>query len=59
MSHLKQDKTTEAAAQKKSTLGQSMVIGSVVGAMEVLINHPLWTIKTRMQQTPPQPASHD
>lgn len=32
------------------TVPQSITIGSIAGAAEVLVNHPLWTIKTRLQQ---------
>jgi solute carrier family 25 (mitochondrial citrate transporter), member 1 len=35
--------------KKKQTTTQSFIIGSVAGATEVLVNHPLWSIKTRMQ----------
>jgi len=38
--------------QPDITLTQSVVIGSVAGAAEVLINHPLWSIKTIMQSLP-------
>ena len=34
---------------KKPTVFQSFIIGSVAGATEVLVNHPLWTIKIRIQ----------
>lgn len=33
----------------KVTVWQSVLTGSVAGAIEVLIDHPLWSIKTRMQ----------
>jgi len=33
----------------KVTIAQSIFIGSVAGATEVLVDHPLWSIKTRMQ----------
>src|SRR5437870_758977 len=36
--------------KQKVTVVQSVLIGSVAGAIEVLVNHPLWTIKTRMQR---------
>lgn len=45
--------------QENITIQQSMVSGSVAGASEVLANHPLWTIKTRIQEGKPftmQPA---
>jgi hypothetical protein len=32
------------------TVYQSIFIGSIAGAVEVLADHPLWTIKTRLQQ---------
>ena len=31
------------------TVMQSIVTGSIAGAVEVLVDHPLWSIKTRMQ----------
>lgn len=34
---------------KKPTVLQSFIIGSMAGAAEVLVNHPLWTIKIRIQ----------
>ncbi|GEM_PF-1164246 len=34
----------------KPTVAQSMVIGSVAGAIEVFVDHPLWSIKTRLQR---------
>lgn len=34
----------------KATVAQSILIGSSAGGMEVLIDHPLWSIKTRMQR---------
>lgn len=37
-------------AQKSSqAIMQSLITGSVAGGVEVLIDHPLWSIKTRMQ----------
>ena len=35
--------------KEKLTVLQSVFSGSVSGALEVLVNHPLWSIKTRMQ----------
>lgn len=31
------------------TVAESLFSGSIAGAVEVLVDHPLWTIKTRMQ----------
>jgi hypothetical protein len=37
------------AQKKNTTVIQSLITGSVAGAVEVGVNHPLWTIKIRMQ----------
>jgi hypothetical protein len=34
----------------KPTLLQSLLTGSIAGAAEVMINHPLWSIKTMIQE---------
>jgi hypothetical protein len=49
MSHSRQEPKQEV---KKSTLtiAQSLFMGSVAGMVEVLFNHPLWSIKTRKQR---------
>lgn len=39
--------------QPKTTVTQSLITGSVAGAIEVLVDHPLWTIKTRLQNGDP------
>ncbi|WP_392537622.1 MC/SLC25 family protein [Legionella sp. 227] len=41
--------------EKKNNLSvfQSIFSGSVTGAFEVLVDHPLWSIKTRMQRGEP------
>ncbi|KTD74022.1 MC/SLC25 family protein [Legionella tucsonensis] len=41
--------------EKKNNLSifQSIVSGSVTGAFEVFVDHPLWSIKTRMQKGDP------
>ncbi|GGI78247.1 hypothetical protein GCM10007966_03680 [Legionella impletisoli] len=39
--------------EPKVTIAQSLTIGSIAGAAEVLIDHPLWTIKTRIQSGQP------
>lgn len=39
--------------KSKTTVAQSLITGSVAGAMEVLVDHPLWTIKTRLQNGEP------
>lgn len=36
--------------ESKATVAQSVITGSVAGAVEVLIDHPLWSIKTRLQR---------
>ena len=43
---------TEVAEKPKNniTIMQSIITGSVAGAAEVLVDHPLWTIKTRLQR---------
>lgn len=45
----------EAADKPKNnmTIMQSIITGSVAGAAEVLVDHPLWTIKTRLQRGEP------
>ena len=40
---------TEHEHKHKLTVLQSVYSGSVSGAVEVLVNHPLWSIKTQMQ----------
>lgn len=35
---------------EKLSVAQSLFSGSVAGALEVLANHPFWTIKTRVQK---------
>lgn len=39
----------ECPTQPGVTVAQSIVIGSVAGGTEVIVNHPLWSIKTRIQ----------
>ncbi|HHT0592628.1 TPA: MC/SLC25 family protein [Legionella anisa] len=41
--------------EKKNNLSifQSIVSGSITGAFEVFVDHPLWSIKTRMQKGEP------
>ena len=34
---------------KYPTITQRLITGSIAGAVEVVVNHPLWSIKTRMQ----------
>lgn len=36
--------------QSRITVPQSIVMGAVAGATEVFVNHPLWSIKTRLQR---------
>lgn len=45
-------------SRSKTTLAQSLVTGSVAGATEVLVDHPLWVIKTRMQSGQPFSLNH-
>lgn len=52
MSQEKHDRLTKEP-KRKPTVSQSIVIGSVAGGVEVLADHPLWTIKTRLQQGQP------
>lgn len=48
------NKETERSTQQrqvyKPTVFQSLISGSVAGCTEVMIDHPLWTIKTRKQR---------
>lgn len=44
---------TRETTKPKATIMQSVLTGSVAGAAEVLIDHPLWTIKTRLQRGEP------
>ncbi|WP_454780664.1 MC/SLC25 family protein [Legionella sp. WA2022007384] len=41
--------------EKKNNLSvvQSIISGSITGAFEVFVDHPLWSIKTRMQKREP------
>ncbi len=39
----------EKISKHKATVFESIVIGSVATAIEVIVNHPLWTLKTRAQ----------
>lgn len=36
--------------KNKATVLDSILSGSVAGATEVVVNHPLWTVKTRIQR---------
>lgn len=48
---MSQEKRDSAVLEKaKVTLSQSIMIGSAAGAVEVVVDHPLWVIKNRMQQ---------
>jgi len=40
---------TKVKRKQELTVWQSIVSGGVLGFIEVMVNHPLWTIKTRMQ----------
>jgi hypothetical protein len=45
---------TQSRQEKpKASIFQSLITGMVAGATEVLIDHPLWTIKTRKQRKLP------
>ena len=44
---------TSLQGKPKTTVAQSLITGSVAGAVEVLVDHPLWTIKTRLQNGEP------
>lgn len=48
MTQTKQEKSLKLKSQ--TTVAQNIVIGSVAGATEVLVNHPLWSIKTGIQR---------
>lgn len=45
--------SAQATQKRKLTIFQSIITGSVAGATEVMIDHPLWTIKTRSQRKIP------
>jgi solute carrier family 25 citrate transporter 1 len=53
MTQTRQDPSTHKTTTHKPTVGQSIIIGSAAGAAEVLIDHPLWSIKTRIQNSKP------
>ncbi|MCS5708819.1 MC/SLC25 family protein [Candidatus Berkiella cookevillensis] len=40
---------SDSLQEKKSILGSSLASGGIAGAVEVLIDHPFWTLKTRYQ----------
>ncbi len=40
---------TKVKRKQELTVWQSIVSGGVLGFTEVMVNHPLWSIKTRMQ----------
>ena len=40
----------DAEPQKKLTVLQSLMCGSIAGGSEVIFSHPLWVLKTRLQQ---------
>lgn len=48
-------KEESSPKEKKNNLSvfQSILSGSITGAFEVLVDHPLWSIKTRMQKGEP------
>ncbi len=45
-------------SRSKTTFAQSLITGSVAGATEVLVDHPLWVIKTRIQSGDPFTFDH-
>ena len=47
------ERRNSVPAQSKTTVAQNIVIGSVAGATEVFVDHPLWSIKTRLQRGEP------
>ena len=49
MSQSRRETPVQETKQPKATVFQSVVTGSVAGAVEVLVDHPLWSIKTRLQ----------
>lgn len=49
MSHSRQEPKQEVK-KTSLTITQSLFTGSVAGMVEVMFNHPLWSIKTRMQR---------
>ncbi len=49
--HLEQEKYRRSTRDEPAvTIAQSIVIGSLAGAIEVFVDHPLWSIKTRFQR---------
>lgn len=50
MPQYKNEKPEPTSKKHTLTVGQSIAAGAVAGALEVAINHPLWTIKTACQQ---------
>ncbi len=48
---------TQNSYKRKPTLWESLFMGSVAGGAEVIVDHPLWVVKTRLQQN--QPLSLD
>lgn len=42
-------RTSPTIPPSKPSVLESIMTGSVAGAVEVMVNHPLWTIKTRLQ----------
>lgn len=49
MTQSRQETSTQVTEKPKATVLQSVITGSVAGAVEVFVDHPLWSIKTRLQ----------
>ncbi|GJM06508.1 MAG: hypothetical protein DHS20C10_02420 [marine bacterium B5-7] len=47
------ESTSYVDVQKKLTIQQSLLCGSIAGAIEANLSHPLWVLKTRAQQQKP------
>ncbi|WP_454785122.1 MC/SLC25 family protein [Legionella sp. WA2024007413] len=47
------DKTRPKEKKNNLSVVQSIISGSITGAFEVFVDHPLWSIKTRMQKKEP------
>jgi hypothetical protein len=50
---MSKEKVEQTPVSKKINVGESIITGSVAGAVEVAVDHPLWTIKTRLQSRQP------
>lgn len=51
--HQPEEKVAPKKQRRPITLWQSIGMGSLAGAVEVTIDHPLWSVKTRLQRGDP------